>query len=109
MNIDMQLLTQIIEVRNIIFYHSSSNILHCKLWYVNPTYLFEGGGWIFLPERGLERVLLKVVDLDVGVDVNVDFTTKVTHTYVAFYGRKSTRNSSLHVDVDVTYDWNSFG
>ena len=33
----------------------------------------------------LERVLLKVVDLDVGVDVNVDFTTKVTHTYVAFY------------------------
>ena len=32
-----------------------------------------------------ERVLLKVVGLDVGVDVNVDFTTKVTHTYVAFY------------------------
>ena len=36
-------------------------------------------------QKGLERVLLKVVDLDVGVDVNVDFTTKVTHTYVAFY------------------------
>ena len=33
----------------------------------------------------LERVLLKVVGLDVGVDVNVDFTTKVTHTYAAFY------------------------
>ena len=35
-----------------------------------------------IPKMGQdqERVLLKVVSLDIVVDVNVDFTTKVMHT-----------------------------
>ena len=53
----------------------------------NEMYIDRPLMWLYMyvtiTKCDQERVLLKFVDL--GVDVNVDFTTKVTHTYIAFY------------------------